>query len=100
MVGDDFHRQMRFAIRRPSPHRSAHPGRIFGIDPVHVERHVIAHGAASRHAERLFHHRAHAALVNVAHGEYLDAGLTNILFFNIVDIANADQHAVFGRDLR
>jgi len=50
VVGDDFHRQVRFAISCATADGSAHAGRIFGIDPVHVERNVIAGSAAPGHA--------------------------------------------------
>src|ERR1035438_652837 len=52
---------------RPNGH--PFPRRIFGIDPVQIERDVIADGAASCKAEGLLHHRAHTAFVNVAHGK-------------------------------
>src|ERR1035437_387247 len=86
---------MRFAIGGAAPDRSADAGRVFGIDPIHVERDVIAGGAASGHAERFLHDRAHAAFVDVAHGEDFDSGLADVFFFKVVDIADADEHAIF-----
>src|SRR5258707_417341 len=90
MVGDDFHREMRFAIGGAAPDRSADAGRVFRIDPIHVERDVIAGGAASGHAESFLHDGAHAAFVDVAHGEDLDTGFTDIFFFKAVYVADAD----------
>src|SRR5277367_5899905 len=91
VVGDNFHGEMRLAICSATAHRSADAGRVFGIDPVHVERNVIAGSAASGHAQSLFHHGAHAAFVDVAHGEDSDAGAADIFFFNGVDVAHAHQ---------
>src|SRR6185437_11637194 len=68
VVSDNLHGQMSFAIRRPAAHRSADTGRVLGIDPVHIERDVIAGSSAPSRAQRLLHHGAHAALVNIAHG--------------------------------
>ncbi len=95
MVGDDFHGEMRFAIRGASPDRSADAGRVFGINPIHVERDVIAGGAASGHAESFFHDGAHTAFVNVAHSENFDSGFADVFFFKAVHVADADEHTIF-----
>ena len=99
MVGDDFHGQVRFAVSGAATDGSANAGSIFRIDPVHVERDVVAGSAASGHAQRLFDDGAHSALVNVAHSEDFDSGFADILFFDRINVANADQHAVFWIDL-
>src|SRR5713226_378159 len=96
MVGDDFHGEMGFAIRGAAPDRSADAGRVFGVDPIHVERDVIAGGAASGHAERFFHHGAHTAFVDIAHGEDFDAGFADVFFFKAVHVADAHEDAIFG----
>src|SRR5208337_5219743 len=88
MVGDDFHGEVRFAISRSAPDRSADAGRVFGIDPIHVERDVIAGGAASGHAESFLHNGAHAAFIDVAHGEDFDSGFADVFFFEVVDVAD------------
>src|SRR5208283_5212627 len=92
-----------FAIRGAAPDRSADSGRVFGIDPIHVKRDVIAGGAAPGHAERFLHDGAHAALVDVAHGEDFDSGFADVFFFKVVDVADADEHAIlrphFGREI-
>src|SRR6266849_5926602 len=95
MVGDDFHGEMGFAIGGAAPDRSANAGRVFRIDPIHIERDVIAGGAAAGHAESFFHHGAHAAFVDVAHGEDFDAGFADVFFFKVIDVADADEHAIF-----
>src|SRR5208337_3408841 len=94
MVGNDFHGEVRFAIRGAAPDRSADAGRVVGIDPVHVERDVIAGGAASSHAKRFFHDGAHAPFVNVAHGEDFDSGLADVFLFKVVHVADTHEHAI------
>src|SRR5579864_6685478 len=81
MVGDDFHGEVRFAIRRATPHGSADAWCVFRIDPVHIERHVIAGRDASGHAKSFFHHGSHAAFIDIAHGENFHASTPDILFF-------------------
>ncbi len=95
VVGKDLHGEMRFAIGSAAAHGSADAGGVFGVDPVHVERDVIAGRAAARSAKGFFHHGAHAALVDVAHGVDLgDAGSLDVFFFRGVDVAHADQHDI------
>src|SRR5260370_20801909 len=95
MIRDYFHGEMRFAISGAAPHWSADARRVFGINPIHVERDVIASGAASSHAESFLHDGAHAAFVDVAHGEDFDPGFADVFFFEVVDVADADEHAIF-----
>src|SRR5262249_45589751 len=66
VVGDDLHSEMSLAIGSSAAHRRPDARRVFRIDPVHIERHVITRCAASGGAQRLFHDRTHAALVDVA----------------------------------
>src|SRR5580704_4461874 len=73
VIGDDLHGEMGFAIGRAAADRSAYAGRVLGINPIHVERNVIAGGAAPGHSQSFFHDGAHAAFVNVAHGKDSDA---------------------------
>src|ERR1019366_1527723 len=68
VVGDDFHGKVRLAI---------------------------GGGAVSSHAESFLHDGAHAAFVDIAHGEDLDSGLAYVFFFEVVNIADADEHAIF-----
>src|SRR5450755_3165944 len=86
---------MRLAIGGAAPDRSADTGGVFGIDPIHVERDVIAGSTASGHAEGFLHYGAHAAFVDVPHGEDFDPGLADVFFFKIIDVADPDEHAVF-----
>src|SRR5215469_644790 len=60
MVGDDFHRQMGFAVGRSPAHGSTDARGVFGVNPVHVERDVVSSGAASGQTEGFFHDGAHA----------------------------------------
>src|SRR5580704_3181011 len=100
VVGDDLHGQVSFAVGGAATDRSSHAGRVFGIDPIHVEGDVIAGGAPAGHAQGFFDDRAHATLVNIAHGENSDAGTADILFFNGVNVAHSYQYAVFWLHLR
>src|SRR5262245_2070508 len=96
VVSDDFHGQVSFPITGAAAYRRAYTGGVFRIDPIHIERNVVAGGAASGHAQRFFNHRAHTALVDVTHGVDLDPGLLDVLFFPHVHVAHTDQDAVFG----
>src|SRR5205823_2563058 len=51
MVGDDFHRQMALAISGAAADRRAHARSVLRIDPIHVERNVIAGGVAAGDTE-------------------------------------------------
>ena len=53
VVGEDLHGQVRFAIGGAAAHRRADAGSIFGVDPVHVERDVVAGGAVAGRARGL-----------------------------------------------
>src|SRR5215831_5746851 len=99
VVGDDFHGEVRFPVGGAAPDRRADAGSVFGVDPVHVERDVVAGGTTASHAQGFFHHGTHAALVDVAHGEDFDAALADVFFLVGVDVADANQHAVFRTDL-
>src|SRR5438552_17176867 len=93
VVGDDLHGQVGFAVGGAAAYRRAYAGSVFRIDPIHVERDVVAGGAAAGHAQRLFDDGAHAALIDIAHGEDFDAGAKNIFFFGGIHVADTDQHA-------
>src|SRR5208283_6008944 len=69
---------------------------ILGVDPVQIKRNMVADRAASRQAQRFFHNGAHAALVNVAHGEDMHTRLANVLALMVVHVANAEQYTVVG----
>src|SRR5262249_35196651 len=75
---------------------STDAGSIFGVDPIHVERNVVAGGAASGDAQSFFGHRAHAALIDIAHGVDLNAGLLNVFLLAGIDVAHTYQHAALG----
>src|SRR6201987_1894984 len=100
MEGDDLHGEVSFAIGGAAPYGSAHAGRVFRVDPVHIERDVVASGTAAGHAEGFFHDGAQAALIDVAHGEDFHSGAADGFFFMGVYIADADQHAIFRMHLR
>src|ERR1700741_1906392 len=85
---------MCFAVGRAAAHGSSYAGSVLRVDPIHVERDVISSGSPTGHAESFFDHSAHAALVDVAHGEDADAGLVNVLFLDGVNITHTDQHTI------
>src|ERR1700750_2322724 len=91
---------MGFAIGRPTADRRAHTGRVLGVDPVHVERNMIARSSSPRGTQSLFHDGAHASLVDVAHGvDLADAGAANVGSLCRVDIAHTDEDGIFRCDL-
>jgi hypothetical protein len=100
VVGDDLHGEVRLPISRAALDGCTDTGSVLRVDPVHVERDVVTDGAATRESKRLFHHRAHATFVDVAHRERMNAGTAHVLFFMYVNIADTNQHAVLRRDLR
>src|SRR5512142_2524392 len=85
---------MGLAIAGAAAHRSSHAGRVFWVDPIHVERDVVAGSVASGNAQRFFNHGAHTALIDIAHGIDLNAGFLDVFFFAGVHVADADQHTV------
>src|SRR5712671_566755 len=95
VVGDDLHCQVGFAITGAAPDRCSHARSVFRIDPVHIERDVVAGSVASGNAQRFFNHRTHAAFVNVAHGVNLNAGSLDVFLFAHVHVAHAYEYAVF-----
>src|SRR5579872_848562 len=99
VVGDNFHGQVAFAVGGAAAHGSAYAGRVLGINPVHVERNMVAGSAAAGHAQRFFHHYPHAALVNVTHGEDFHAGLADVFFFETVNVTHAHDDAIFRQHL-
>src|SRR4051794_26250971 len=100
VIGDDLHRQMRFAIGGTAADGRANSWSVLGIDPVHVERDVVASSAASSHAQSLFHYRTHSALVDVAHGKELNAGTTDVFALLRIDVPNTNENAILGCYLR
>src|SRR4029077_6207395 len=70
-----------------------------GVNPIHVERNVVAGGATAGRAQRFFDDGAHATLINVAHGVNLDPGFADIFFFRVINVAHSYHDAIFGLDL-
>ena len=89
---------MAFAVAGAATDRRSHTRRIFWVNPIHVERDVIAGGAAPGGAQGFFNDLAHASLVNIAHGIDLNASLANVFALPRINIAHAHQHAVFCMD--
>ena len=55
--------------------RRTDAGRIRRINAIHIQAHRDTARIVAREAQRLGHHIAHPALVNVAHGEDVDTGI-------------------------
>src|SRR5712692_11249228 len=93
-VGDHFHREMGFAVGNAAADGSANTGGVGRIDEVHIEADGDAGGVVYGVLEGLGHDVAHAALVNVAHGEDVDARFLDDFAFLGVEITGADDDDV------
>src|SRR5471030_324829 len=91
---------MRFAVSCAAADWSADTRGILRVNPIHIEGNVIAGGASSCDPKSFFHDGAHAAFVDVAHGEDGDSGLADVFFLDVVDVTDSDQDAVFGVHFR
>ena len=61
---------------------------------------MIAGSATSGSTQGLFHHRPHAALIDVAHGVHLgDSGISDVFLLRLIDVAYADDHGIFRQNL-
>src|SRR5690242_3634870 len=100
VVGDDFHCEVRLAIGGSAADGRAHARSIFGIDPIHIERHVITGSPFPSQARRFFHYRAHPTLVDITHGENTNSSATDIFFLNGIDVAHTHKYAVLRSNLR
>src|SRR5580658_2101776 len=93
-IRNHFQRQMCFAIRHAAAHRCAHARRITRIHEIHVQAHDDSRRIVTRKSQRFRHHFAHPALVNIAHGENMHAGIFHQAPLFGVQIANSHQHHV------
>src|SRR5580698_267773 len=99
MVGENFHRQVGFSIGSAATHRSAYSWSVFRVDPVHIERDVVASSAVPSGLQGLFHHCPHTALVDVAHGIDLGhAGAPDVFALGGVDVAHTEDDGVLRGD--
>src|SRR5712692_3267029 len=98
-VGNHFHGEMGFAVGDAAPDGSAHAGSIGGIDEIHIQADGnacrIVHGVL----EGVGHDFAHAALINIAHGEDVDAGFLDDFAFLGVEVARTHNDDVAGLGL-
>ena len=85
---------MSFAVGGPPAHGRANAGSIRGIDEIHVQADSDARGVVHSVFEGFRHDIAHAALVNVAHGENVDPGFLDDLPFLSIEVARADNDDV------
>src|SRR5713101_5519609 len=85
---------MRFAISDSAAHGSAYTWCVGWIDEVHVQADGNAGGVVQGVFEGVTHDFAHAALVDVAHSENMDAGFLDDLAFLSVEIPRANNNDV------
>src|ERR1700722_12822448 len=85
---------MGFAVGYAAADRSSDAGGVGGIDEVHVEADGNAGGVVHGVLYRVGHDFAHAALIDVSHGENVDAGFFGDLALVGVEIARANDHDV------
>ena len=93
-VGDHFHGEVSFAIGYAAADGCADAGSVGGIDEIHVEADGDAGGVVHGVFDGVGHDFAHAALVDVAHGEDVNAGFFCDFAFVGVEIARADDDDV------
>jgi hypothetical protein len=85
---------MRFAVSSPPAYGRANAGGIRGIHEVHVQTDGDARGVIHGVFQGFRHDVAHAALVNIAHGENVDTGFLDDFAFLSVEVARADNDDV------
>ena len=76
------------------------PGASLRVHEVHVQAYGDAVGVVGGVFQGVGHDFAHAALVNVAHGEDANAGFFDQAALLGVEIANAHQHDILRLDFR
>src|SRR5258706_12829681 len=87
---------MGLAVGDAAADGSADAGSVGGIDEVHIEADGDAGGVVHGVLERVGHDFAHAALVNVAHGEDVGGGFFDDFAFLGVGNASANDDDVAG----
>ncbi len=87
---------MRFSVGHTTADWSPDAGSVGRIYKIHIKTDGDARGIVHRIFQRVGHHFAHAALVNVAHGEDVNAGLFYDFAFLRVQIPRTDDHDVAG----
>jgi len=90
-VGDHFHGEMGFAVGDAAAHGRADAGSVAGIDEIHIQADGDAGGVVHGVFEGVGHDFAHAAFIDVAHGEDVDTGFFRDFAFLSVEVARADD---------
>ena len=91
---------MRFAIGDATAHGRAYAGRVGGIDEIQIQADDGARGVVvGGDANGVAHHFAHAAFVDVAHGEGVHAGILDQAPLLRIKLTHADEHHVARLDL-
>src|SRR5271168_3149668 len=95
-IRNHFHGQVRLAISDAAAHGSAHARSVRGIDEIEIQAHRDSVGLILRKAQRFGHHLAHAALVQVAHGEHVHARFFDDFPLPRVYVAHSHNRNVVG----
>src|SRR6516162_9618303 len=93
-VGNHFHGEVSFAVGGTAAHGRANAGSVGGIHEIHVQTDGDASGVVHSIFEGFRHDIAHAALVNVAHGENVYPGFLDDFAFLGIEVARADNDDV------
>src|SRR5580658_3440456 len=93
-VRDHLHCEVSFAVGDAAANGSADAGRVARVHEVHIEADGDSVGVVTCKFDCLAHHFAQAALVDVAHGEDMYAGILDEAALLRVKVAHADQHDV------
>src|SRR5437667_10718970 len=85
---------MSLAVGGTPAHRRANSGSIRGIHEIHVQADGDSSGVVHSVFEGFRHDIAHAALVDIAHGENVDTGFLDDFAFLSIEVARADNDDV------
>src|SRR5882672_3925888 len=85
---------MRFAVGHTTADGSPDAGSVGGVDEIHIEAHCDARRIVHRIFQRVGHYFTHPALINIAHGEDVNAGLFYDFAFLRVQIPRTDDDDV------
>ena len=91
---------MCFAVSHAAAHRCAHSRSVGRVHEIHVQAYGRAVGIVGHETQRLTHHVAHAALIDIAHGKNVDAGLLDQAALFRIQIAHANKRDVTRLGLR
>src|SRR5690348_9348752 len=85
---------MRLAIRDASAYRCSDARRLLRIHSVHIQREMKSGRPGRGYANCFIHYRAQSALVDVAHGKYVNTGVLDVTSLLLVHRAHSDQRHI------